>query len=404
MRNLIIILCVVIFFTGGLLSQERLSTIITEAEKMFFNKRYISALEQLKRALNRKYVAYEDLEQVYLLMALCQMRQNKIYLAESQLEEALEINADITLDPEKYEQDLIDFVENMKDESIGDVYFVSYPAGASVYVNGRLRGETPLQVRHLTSEIKAYIIKEGYNAETRSITVFPEETTKVVIRLKWNDFSSTVIVKTEPQLVEVYNDDQFKGDSPLIITGLIPGRYRLTFKKKGYYTREDLLVVQPRELQELNIELLKIRDRFILSELFPGLGQFVQGYPKHGVIFSALWVGYWYLYREKVTYYEYKYQNGSYFGTYPEQRVLSNGEVFTIGGWQRARSREHADFDRTKRNMILLGLAVYTANLVDMSWILWYDMGKRLYEEQKKFGFDFKIDNEKVALGFTLYF
>jgi len=399
-----VLFLVIIVVTVTIRAQSPVNSMIAEAEEFFKSGRYASALEELKFALEWSSVDYEELEQIYLLMAFCHFRQNKLYLAESELEEALEINPSITLDVEKYEPDLIEFVENLKAEIIGEVSFTSSPSGALVYVNGRYKGTTPLELRHISSEIRVYFIREGYDAESRSVTVFPQERTIVEVELKFSDFANTIIVETEPKLVEVYADNQFKGDSPLIITGMIPGRYRLTFKKRGYYTREDLLIVEPRKLQRLNIELIKIRDRFILSELLPGLGQFVQGYPLHGAIISSLWAGYWLFYRRMITHHEYKYQSGSFLGDYNVQRVLSNGKILTVSEWQRAKSKEEWDYEKKRRNVILLGLMIYGVNLADMSWILWYEEGKRMYEELKKFGFDFNCRDDRIGLSLTYRF
>jgi len=403
-KRVIIIIIFFTFFANISFSQDRIGDLLNEAEKYFFSKRYNTAINLLNHFFKKEYIPYDEAERAYLFMALCYKKKNKRYLAETELEEALEINPNITLDSEKFDKDLIDFVERIKEEIIGEVYIVSNPPGASVYINGRFKGEAPLLIKHIYSGIKAIVFKEGYEVENRFITIFPRETTKLNINLKWNDFSNTMIINTEPELVAVFIDKNYIGESPLIVTGLSPGRYRLTLERPGYYTKEELVILRPRTIEELNIKIIKIKERFILSELFPGLGQFTQGYPKHGIIFSTLWTGYMLLYKEKVNFKDIKYQSCKILTEDISVMVLSNGEIFTKDEWRRLRSRERARFDRKKRNMILLGLGIYIANLVDMSWILWYDKGKILYEEQKKFGIDFKCDNNKVEIGLTIKF
>lgn len=64
----------------------------------------------------------------------------------------------------------------------------------------------------------------------------------------------TLNIVTEPSNVAVYLSDSLIGMSP-ISTNVIPGKYILTFKKKGFYVKKIETVIDSTENQELSVQL-----------------------------------------------------------------------------------------------------------------------------------------------------
>lgn len=68
----------------------------------------------------------------------------------------------------------------------------------------------------------------------------------------------TLIIKTDPAGAVVYIDDSLKGESPLSITGVLPGNYTLTLKKKGCFLKKaEITVDSTTKAKELSFVLLQ---------------------------------------------------------------------------------------------------------------------------------------------------
>ncbi len=119
-------------------------------------------------------------------------------------------------------------------EKSARVDFTSQPEGASVFIDGVLRGSTPLTLFdvppgqcHARFEMKNYephddfftLLDGGY--AVRSATLSPVK--------------GLLLITTEPEGCEVSLDGLSFGDTPRLITTLdAKGVYRFTLKKAGY--------------------------------------------------------------------------------------------------------------------------------------------------------------------------
>ena len=114
------------------------------------------------------------------------------------------------------------------------------PLGAAVYIQGRLRGEMPLTGVELevgTHELR--VQKEGFVAQTRSITIGPGQTSVERFTLKAQapppaakPKRMKVILNSDPIPATVFVDGVPAGSTPTSVE-LTPGVHKLRFERKG---------------------------------------------------------------------------------------------------------------------------------------------------------------------------
>ncbi|HEY7511820.1 MAG TPA: PEGA domain-containing protein [Vicinamibacteria bacterium] len=114
-----------------------------------------------------------------------------------------------TLSPERVSPKIVDFFNAVKKALVGYLAVSSRPAGARVSLNGEFLALTdffPLDV--LAGEYIVEITREGYQTETRSLSIAAQATETLEVELKRT--LASVFVVTEPAGVEVWVDGQLR--------------------------------------------------------------------------------------------------------------------------------------------------------------------------------------------------
>ncbi len=124
----------------------------------------------------------------------------------------------------------------------GSLQLTSDPDGASVTVNGILRGKTPLVVRRIPKGRATVTLSlEGYADETREFSLNAGESQNVFIRMQ--GLPGTLKLSAVPETARIYVDDVQQGKGSCILTGLKPGTYTVRAELEGYGTIEKPIVV-----------------------------------------------------------------------------------------------------------------------------------------------------------------
>lgn len=114
----------------------------------------------------------------------------------------------------------------------GKVTLQSTPSGALVLINGEALGKTPLTLNNLAAGDLTFSLKYAGYAEYKGIaTVKENQPTNVQAVMKE---LPGLRVTSNPAGASVYLNGQQMGVTPLVLDGLKPGNYTLTFKLKGY--------------------------------------------------------------------------------------------------------------------------------------------------------------------------
>jgi hypothetical protein len=113
------------------------------------------------------------------------------------------------LSPDKISPKIVDFFNSVKKALVGYLAVSSKPAGARVSLNGEFLSLTdffPLDV--LAGEYIVEVSREGYQTETRNLSIAPQTTETLEVELRRTLASLFVI--TEPAGVEIWIDGQLR--------------------------------------------------------------------------------------------------------------------------------------------------------------------------------------------------
>lgn len=141
----------------------------------------------------------------------------------------------------------IDYFEVEKDkqtsvranlESIyGKMSVSSDPAGATLYLNGKKEGKTPLVLDRIAplKTQRITLLLEDYQDWEMETFVDPKGETKIEANLSPGEsLRSSLYVTSDPSLVEVYLDQGFIGLTPIRGIPILPGEHLVEAKKEGF--------------------------------------------------------------------------------------------------------------------------------------------------------------------------
>jgi hypothetical protein len=116
----------------------------------------------------------------------------------------------------------------------GQIFVDAYPAGCNVYLNGELKGTTPLTLNNLSfGQYVVKISKEGYATVTRNVSLDSANTDQIVmVALEHATF--ILQVNSTPVGADVYVDGVNKGVTPLEINDLVMGPHFVEVKMDNY--------------------------------------------------------------------------------------------------------------------------------------------------------------------------
>jgi len=125
----------------------------------------------------------------------------------------------------------------------------SSPSGASIYIDGVYKGVTPKVISGLSAgSHQAKVTKSGYNDYTRTTSVTAGKTATVSATLSpipQAPVTGSLDVSSTPSGANIYIDGEYKGVTPMVISGLPEGEYLVTVTKDGYFEDFRYVVISP---------------------------------------------------------------------------------------------------------------------------------------------------------------
>lgn len=131
---------------------------------------------------------------------------------------------------------------------------LSKPEGASVIVDGLNRGVTPCVVdREPAGKKKIILSLDNYSSFENTVTLRAGDDRKIDVVL--NPIPASLSIVGGPTGAKVYVNDQLRGQVPLSIGSIAPGKYALRIEHAGYETevREIQLVSRSARVEEFNL-------------------------------------------------------------------------------------------------------------------------------------------------------
>jgi hypothetical protein len=173
-------------------------------------------------------------------------------------------------DPREMEVMVADRIPKLCDMSMKSIYAAikvqSDPPGANVIIDGIDKGKTPCSVEDvLQGEHTLKLIKPGFKEYIEKINLSKVEETPINIRL--NEILAAIEVISNPAEARVTLDNELKGRTPLVISGLRDGTYSIEIEKPGYEKLTKEVVIKNKEDGKLDVTLDKATGGLVLNVL-----------------------------------------------------------------------------------------------------------------------------------------
>ncbi len=148
------------------------------------------------------------------------------------------------------------FIISLNANTTGVITIDSYPKGADVYVDGVLRGTTPLTVSGLKLGMYGIEVKkEGYDTE-RYERKLDKNNLKQLIIANLSHTTFTLEITSYPTEAEVYIDGAKKGFTPIRLEDILYGKHFVEVRKENFTTWSKEIDVEEYKILQIDAELL----------------------------------------------------------------------------------------------------------------------------------------------------
>jgi len=150
---------------------------------------------------------------------------------------------------------------------VGQVVVETTPAGATVEVDGAVRGTTPVTLSLKPGEYRLAVRLAGYRPVEEAVAVAAEAEVQRSYTLEVAP--ATLAIASEPAGAAVTLDGAAVGETPVSLESVAAGSHRIVLTHKGYYPYEsaiDLAAGQELSLHPLLREDQRVRFRGVLME------------------------------------------------------------------------------------------------------------------------------------------
>lgn len=148
------------------------------------------------------------------------------------------------------------FIVSLNSNTSGVITIDSYPKGADVYVDGVLRGTTPLTISGLKLGMYGIEVKkEGYESEIYERKLDKNNLKQLIIA----NLSHTMFaleITSYPTEAEVYVDGVKKGFTPIKLEDVLYGKHFVEVRKENFTTWSKEINVEEYKILQIDAELL----------------------------------------------------------------------------------------------------------------------------------------------------
>lgn len=143
-------------------------------------------------------------------------------------------------------------------EGTGSLSVSSFPAGASVNLDGGDKGITPITIPQVKAGLHTLIlIKTGYQDYSTTVTVTDSSTAQVTANLITQDQKQSLTVRSTPTGAKVYLDGGMVGTTPLMIPDVTAGTHKVLLTMQNYENISQTIEVTVGSDKEVIVDLKK---------------------------------------------------------------------------------------------------------------------------------------------------
>jgi len=154
------------------------------------------------------------------------------------------------------------------------------PEGAIIKCNGELQDVSPTTIKDL--EMGNYIVSaslKGYKTVYQNVS-FDSPSMRAALEIEMEPELGLVLVKTDPDGVEVEIDGKTYGTTPLLISSLRLGEYEVVLKKSGFDVQKIPLIINNRRPLMIDKMLASDTATLIISSEPSNANVTINGIPK----------------------------------------------------------------------------------------------------------------------------
>lgn len=161
-------------------------------------------------------------------------------------------------------------------ESFSQIRVVTEPERASITFDGEQKGTSPLNI-HDIHPGKHMLTATLNNHKTHRQTVTVAGSERKTININLKPIVGLVLVHSVPSGSDVQIEGADRGQTPLLITDLAIGKYRMKLSKPGYLAKEIDVTISDRIPQKMDIELTSDFALLILDSVPTGASVTLNG-------------------------------------------------------------------------------------------------------------------------------
>ncbi|MDP6525877.1 MAG: PEGA domain-containing protein [Kiritimatiellia bacterium] len=158
----------------------------------------------------------------------------------------------------------------------GQVHVTVEPEGASVKCDGVVLTTPPVTVTNLSAGKHLIVVSKLGHGEIRR-TVELEAGQRVNIEIKLKPILGLLLVHSEPPGASVEIEGAFRGETPLLVSNLPLGTYRMKFTSPGFSPKEVDLLLDKRTPRKIDINLAADSATIVLTSDPEGARAIVNG-------------------------------------------------------------------------------------------------------------------------------
>ncbi len=150
------------------------------------------------------------------------------------------------------------------------------PDGAQIFFDGTATDLSDLTINNVPNGIHLFTAtKEGYITQRKSVNIKSEKPS--ILTFKLEPITGLIIVQSDPTGAELSIDGASRGKTPLLISDLKPGKYRMKLVAPGYKPKETDIDVAGRKPVKYNMELSSDSASLTISSSPAGAGISING-------------------------------------------------------------------------------------------------------------------------------
>jgi len=166
------------------------------------------------------------------------------------------------------------------EHSTFEIQVDSAPQGATVYLDGLLKGNTPLLISDVTTDVKHVLELKLENYSDYLQTINGQEGDTIQIFAQLEPVTTRIVINSTPSGADVYLNDKVVGKTPLDLKDIEEGEYKLKVVLPQYTPYEENITVEKGKTIKEDIALVKAQTFLSITSNPAGAKVFIDNIEK----------------------------------------------------------------------------------------------------------------------------